>query len=305
MAVEVVAPDGSRVFAEKLTVTVPLPSATDEPPLVRTVFSKDVPITGPTGAYKFLVYFERGAVATGGEIAFQVFNAADLPPVASEVVLWGKDEGLAEWLAANNVRTRPYSSPAPDHRELILVGNVGGDLAAFRELAERMASGSTVVFLSPSVFMRGDQPLGFLPLGTKGTWGTIEANGYFRGDTFAARHPIFAGMPAGGVMDYTFYRNLISMGGWGITGGAVPDDLMVGGIRAQFGYASNVQTAAYAFGAGRFVFNTLLIREQLGQDPVAERLLRNLLNYAAPAAGQAPVAVPADFAAQLKAIGYE
>ena len=304
VTVEVVAPDGSRIFEEKLTVNIPAPSATNEPPLVSPVFSKDVPIAGPTGAYKFLVYFERGAAATGGEIAFQVFNPADMQAVASEVVLWGKDDGLAEWLAANNIRTRPFSSATPDHRELILVGNVGGDLAAFRELAERMSTGSTVIFLSPSVFAQGDQPLGLLPLAKKGTWGSIEANGYFRGDTFAAKHPIFAGMPAGGIMDYTFYRNLISIGGWGITGAEMPDDLMVGGIRAQFGYSSNVQTAAYVFGAGRFVFNTLHIREQLGKDPVAEILLRNLLNYAAPTIEKPTVIDPAVFSAQLKTIGY-
>ena len=34
-------------------------------------------------------------------------------------------------------------------------------------------------------------------------------------------------------MDYTFYRNLITQGGWGISGAAIPDDLMVAGIRGS------------------------------------------------------------------------
>ena len=33
--------------------------------------------------------------------------------------------------------------------------------------------------------------------------------------------------------------------------------------------------------AGRFLLNTLRIRENLGRDPAAERLLRNMLRYAA------------------------
>ena len=85
----------------------------------------------------------------------------------------------------------------------------------------------------------------------------------------------------------------------------MPDDLIVAGIRAQFSYASVMQTAAYRFGAGRFIFNTLRITENLGTDPVAERLLRNLLNYAAPDLAKPPVALPAEFDQQLKAIGYQ
>jgi hypothetical protein len=38
---------------------------------------------------------------------------------------------------------------------------------------------------------------------------------------------------------------------------------------------------------------------------VAERLLRNLINYAAPDLAKPPVALPADFDQQLKAIVYE
>jgi hypothetical protein len=51
--------------------------------------------------------------------------------------------------------------------------------------------------------------------------------------------------------------------------------------------------------------NTLRIRENLGTDPVAEVLLRNMLNYAARGLDQPPADLPADFQQQLKAIKYE
>ena len=57
--------------------------------------------------------------------------------------------------------------------------------------------------------------------------------------------------------------------------------------------------------AGRFIFNTLRIRDMLGVDPAAERLLRNLLNYAARDLDKPLAELPADFQQQLKAIGYE
>jgi hypothetical protein len=58
-------------------------------------------------------------------------------------------------------------------------------------------------------------------------------------------------------------------------------------------------------GAGRFIVNTLRIRENLGTDPAADRLLRNMLNYAARDLDKPPGDLPADFQQQLKTIGYE
>ena len=303
--IQVVAPDGRRVLEERLNLTIPAGSI--EQPFVKEVFSRDVPMSGPAGTYKFLVSFERGAVAMGGEIAFNVFDTAEMLPVEREVVLWGNDPGLSQWLTNQKIRFRPFDGQPPSEREVILVGNGGGDLAAFRELAQRMARGSTVVFLSPAVFARDDQPLGFLPLVTKGWLANMNdvVGGYYRGDTFAPKHPVFDGLSAGGVLDYTLFRNIIPQGGLGIAGAPAPDDLIAAGIRAQMGYASVIHTAAYKFGAGRFVFNTLKIRENLGTDPVAELILRNLLNYAASDLDRPLADLSADFEQQLKAIGFE
>ena len=76
------------------------------------------------------------------------------------------------------------------------------------------------------------------------------------------------------------------------------------GIRAQLGYASLVQMASFNFGDGRFFFNTLKIRENLGTDPVADILLRNLLNDASENLDKPLAEVPAGLDQQLKAIGY-
>jgi hypothetical protein len=139
-----------------------------------------------------------------------------------------------------------------------------------------------------------------------GALGILDlCGGYYRGDTFGTGHPVFDGLPGRGILDYTLFRNIIAHGSPGLSGIEVPDDLVAGGIRAQMGYGSNVQTAAFRFGAGRFFFNTLQIRENLGTDPVAELILRNLLNYAARNTDQPTAELPADFQQQLKALGYE
>ena len=138
---EVIAPDGHRVLEEQFSLSVPDPSESEEPPLVREVFSREIPIRARTGDYKFVVQFERGSAATGEESRFKVFDPAEMPTVDREVTLWGQDDELAKWLAEHQIRTRPYSAQAPADRELVLVGSGSGDVAAFRELAQRIACG--------------------------------------------------------------------------------------------------------------------------------------------------------------------
>jgi hypothetical protein len=77
-----------------------------------------------------------------------------------------------------------------------------------------------------------------------------------------------------------------------------------GAIRTNCGYLSGLQVGAWNFGQGRFIVNTLRIRENLGADPTAERLLRNLLNYASRDTDKSVADLPKDFEIQLKAIGY-
>jgi hypothetical protein len=49
----------------------------------------------------------------------------------------------------------------------------------------------------------------------------------------------------------------------------------------------------------------LRIRENLGKSPAAERLLRNMLNYAGQNLDKPLADLPADFDKQLKAMGYK
>ena len=62
--------------------------------------------------------------------------------------------------------------------------------------------------------------------------------------------------------------------------------------------------SVYNLGAGRFILNSLRVRQELGQDPTAERLLRNMLRFAARDIAKPPAELPADFDEQLRAEGY-
>ena len=86
------------------------------------------------------------------------------------------------------------------------------------------------------------------------------------------------GHPSGGLMDYTFYREIIP--DVVLVGQDPPAEAVAGAIKASQDYSSGLMLAVYESGAGRFILNSLLIRENLGSNPAAGRLLRNLLNYA-------------------------
>jgi len=300
---QVVGPNATHILDREIKVRVLPPDAKHERPFAQFCFAADTIVDGPSGKYRFLATFQQGAAAAAGETEFYVTDPADMPAVETEVVLWGDDPELARWLAEHHIRTRPFVETAPTHRELILASRTPpapGGAAAMAVLARRIAAGSAVVFLAPEVFAKGDQPTAWLPLAHKGTivpiWGWL----YLK-DEWCKRHPIFDGLPCGGLMDYAYYRELIpDLVGQGQD---PPAEAVAGAIKASQDYSSGLMVAVYELGAGRFVVNTLHVRNNLARHPAAERLLRNMLRYAARDVAKPPASLPADFDRQLRDMG--
>jgi len=301
---EVVGPGTTRVFGRAITVTIPDTKGKRELPMVMPIFAEDVVIDGPPGKYRFLATFEQGAAAAGGEVEFYVTDATQMPAVDFPVTLWGEDAGLAKWLAEHGIRARPYAAASSAERQVILVSGAPaapGGAVAFADLARRIAQGATAIFITPAVFAKEKDPAGWLPLAHKGALVGLPSWLYHK-DDWCRRHPIFDGLPCGGLMDYTYYREIIPDGAW--AGQDPPAEVVAGGINASQGYSSGLYVTVYDLGAGRFLLNTLRIREFLGANPAAERLLRNMLRWAARDLGKPPAALPSDFDRQLKAMGY-
>jgi glycosyl hydrolase family 2 len=301
----VAGPGPVRVLERSLEVAIPERQGTGEPPMVIPVFLEEAAIDGPSGKYRFLASFERGAAAAGGEAEFHVADPSELPPVETPVTLWGEDRELARWLEEHKIRTRAFTGEAPPGREVILAAGAPpapGGAAAFAELARRIACGSTAVFLSPGVFGKGGEPAGWMPLKKKGTIAGLPSWLYHK-EEWAKVHPIFDGLPAGDLLDYTFYREIIP--DLALVGQDPPGEAVAGAINAAQGYSSGLLVAVHELGAGRFILNTLLIRENLGAHPAAERLMRNLLRYAARDAGKPAAALPDGFEKVLEGLGYK
>jgi hypothetical protein len=205
-----------------------------------------------------------------------VDDPATMPKVNSPVTLWGADTGLAAWLKAKGITSRPFAPGAETH-ELILVGQKAGD--DFSALTARIEQGAAAVFLCPGVFAKGNQSTALLPLPNKGSLATVD-DWLYQNNDWAKRHPIFQGLPTG-LLDYQFYREIL--GNKFYAGSTPPAEAVAGMFNTAIGYSSGLTIGVHRLGQGSLLLNSLLVRENLSPEsshPVAERLLRNLLNYA-------------------------
>jgi hypothetical protein len=273
-------PDQKIVWEKSIMIDVPDPKTSGEQPFARQYFSEEVPMDAPTGQYRFVVGFESGAAATGGQSEFYVFDPAEMPAVNHEVVLWGDDPELSKWLTEHGIKVRPFDPAVTNQRELLLVSDkpaAPGDEAAFADLARRITRGSSAVFLVPKALKKDKQLFGWLPLANKPE--AIDFSHWvYHADEWAKKHPIFDGLQTGGLMDYIYYRELITDDAW--RGGDTPDQAVSGANDVSWNYKAGLTVGIWNLGAGRFTLNTLKIRKNLGTVPQAERLLRNLLNDA-------------------------
>jgi hypothetical protein len=301
------------VWERSITVPIPTPAQGTDGPLAVPVFKDVVKLAGPAGAYVLAASLDQGGSPAGDRIAFHVSDPASLPKVDADVALWGVNDRVAAWLAAHGVRCRQWSAEPLNMPQIILVGDLAGIQAGdddWRSLATCLATGSMVLFLSPSAFQRGDDPVARLPLAIKGRCHAFSNWVYHRED-IAMPHPIFSGLPLPGILDWDYYGPVIPSHVF--QGQDMADDVAALFVATGYasmkeavptGYASGLVTAAYQFGGGRFLINSLRILEHIGSHPAADRLLLNMIAYAADLTQDSPVALPDDFEARLDAIGY-
>ncbi len=303
--IQVVGPGNQRVYEHRTTITIPVTQKDEELPLAIPIYSIELPLDEPAGKYKLLATLERGGAPTCGEVEFWVDDPAQMAAIESEITTWGTDPVLSKWLADHHIKTIPFNADSQTSREVILVGAnppAGVDtLVSFAALAKHIARGSNAIFLSPEIFRQGKNKVRFLPLEKKGSISDLYSWLYLK-DEWAKEHPIFEGLPSGGLMDHLFYREIIPATAF--VGQDTPKEAVAGSIKSSLDYASGLMVSVNSFGAGNFILNTLLIRENLGIHPAAERLLRNMLRFAAQDLNKPVEKLSTDFDAKLKAIGY-
>jgi hypothetical protein len=310
------------VFEKKITVDIPEYKTEAETPFAQLIMSEKIRIEGSEGRYLFTAELERGSTAPGGKMEFYVTDKSDLPDMPEEIVVCGNDSIVTSWIKGHGIKIKPFSEENKLKRQLILIiGNAPDSLKMIR-IIRQMATGSAVVFLSPSTFRSGKNTTRWLPLEKKGTVQPMDAvAGYYRADRWAKKHPLFDNMPTGGMMDYKYFRNIISKEAlsqeYTIVAKTMytydevsspldyPSETVCGATRISHNYCSGIHLGVWYFGQGRFIVNTLHIAEYLGRDYAADRLFCNILNYASSELKIPVSKLPDDFDKILKKIGYK
>lgn len=267
----VVRPDGTRAVDESVTLTIPTPAEGEELPFALPVLDRAVTLTGPAGRYRVLVTLERGGAATGGETSVALYEPAT--PAAASVVRFGSDPELDAWLAAEGIATIPLAEAPVGASPILLAGSGPSDPAEWEGLFERVRAGATASVLTVETLRRGEEQLGWLPLDPRPALGNIWGWLYLR-DEWAKRHPLFDGLPAGGLMDYDVYAELIPDT---VIQGPTPAEAIAGAVKTSQGYDAGLFLASYPLGEGRVVLNVLPLREHLATHPVAAQLVRNMV----------------------------
>jgi len=319
--IRVVDPHMKDIYERKMYVTIPGVKSGTEPPFATEILDEEIDVPGPEGKYFFHAELDSGAAAEGGRTLFYVTDKK-LPSMPQEVVVYGKDSILGSWLKDHQIRMIPYDKKNEKYSHLILIAGSEPDSLTMIDIAGKIARGCVVIFLSPSTFKSGKNTTRWLPLARKGSVEPMDAvAGYYRADRWVKKHPLFDGMPSGGMMDYLWYRNLISQEAlsqeYTVVAKSIytydevsspldyPSETICGATRISHNYCSGIHIGIWNFGAGSFIVNTLHITENLGKDPAADRLLTNIIRFGATNTGVPMAKLPADFDSMLVRIGYK
>lgn len=296
------------VWSRQASISIPQVTAGQDGPLAVPVVKETVTLNAPAGTYQLVPSIGKGIAAPETSWQFHISDRNFLPQISGQVLTWGIPANVEAWLKSRGVKTAALEAASTRERHVVLIGNVSGMTdgpANWKQVATLLATGSTAVFLSPKAFGRGNGSAALLPLSKKGTVQAFHDWLYHK-ECVAKDHPVFAGLQAGGVIDWYYYGPTLPT--CLFAGQDTPAEVIAAAFAAGYstpgGYASGVLMGSYAFGQGRFVVNSFQILEHVDVHPVADRLLLNLIVYAKQHATGPAAALPSDFDGVLRGIGY-
>jgi hypothetical protein len=266
--IKVVGPSGI-IFEKSTSLQIPDPHASPEPSMVFPAFDEKVPLNGPEGRYEVEVAFDSGAAAVGREEII-VGDVAHLPTLTGSVETLGANEEMSHFLASHGIKTSPSQPTSGVSPHIILIP--GQVAAQTNDWLTQVSSGGVAILLDPNTL---PSALG----------GTIEDSGprFWGRDDIVKPHPIFDGLPSRRLMDLYFYRDLIarkSIVGFSNSAENVVPTFAVGKPGGQ-GYWAGSNLLVYNVGRGKVIVCTLRILENLDKNPAADRVLLNMIAFAA------------------------
>jgi hypothetical protein len=228
-----------------------------------------------SGAFKAEVKLTgKGGVIAQNTFGFDVFGAADLPVPSAKIAVLDSAAALTPFLKEKGIAYIAFDESTPQSMPVFVVDNKAESpelKKQFKQLEEFVKQGGTAVYLQAML---------------------RPGNVYWSGvgvSHIVTDHPVFDGLPVNCMMGQE-YENVWSpyvlkdMG----------NDLIVGSVSYGFYAGPDTDKQCYkgpepAFygmdmgvvkhGVGRYVLSTLRLVENLGSDPVADKILFNLIEW--------------------------
>ncbi len=279
---EIVAPDGSTVHRGQNQVSI----ATG----ISTLLQTNAPPLGPSGTYKVRVRFAGYA----NENEFFYLAKKDLQAPATEFAVLDPNRQITPFLETHGMHFRDFTGA--EKLPVIVATDSSPDaetLSRFKLLVDNVKLGGVAVFLkTPGVRVGAknpDHPLlrsGVFPFQTRlraarGDWAPVNHG--------VRPHPIFEGLPANDFMGQAYLNVCATETIEGIQAPPIVGSLsFVAGNNERHEWNYHGPKAAWwgadmvvvPYGNGRLLLSTLRITENLGHDPVADKLFYNIVRWA-------------------------
>ncbi len=288
MKVEVASGDGGIVFTQRIE--------TDLASGITQVFSEKFDTRAFKGTYTVTakIIADDGSPIAGNAYSFDVFTAGQLAVPKRRIAVLDPSNSLKPFLKQVGVAYVEFDAKT-DRSLSVFVSRTEANTTAqtrvFSELAEFIKAGGTAVYLQgggpKAPWGRAGKTSPLLPIGARskqaiGTWTCIPH--------LVKDHPVFDDLPVNGMMG-PIYENvwaentLLDVGGETIVGAIgydwYPDYEL--SKRHYYGPGDTwwgADMAIVPLGRGRCVVSQLRLVDNLGKDPVAEKILYNLIEFA-------------------------
>ncbi len=286
LTIQMVSADGETVFNRQID--------TELAKGVSNLFSKRLDTTAFRGNYTVTTTLaaKGGSVVAENTFDFDVFSEEDLAVPTEKVAVLDLEGRLARFLKSKGIHVADFDGSTPRSTPVFVTSvtpKTPADRARFTELMAYIKGGGTAVYATGigKSYRRNESnqvqssavPFAVRVEAAQGLWTCIPH--------LVRKHPIFAGLPADGMMR-DVYGNIWAR--------QTLRDLKGDAIVAAIGFEWfshdhklhysgpgeswwGADLAVVPHGNGRIVVSQLRIVENLGKDPVADKILYNLIDW--------------------------
>ncbi len=270
---------------------------------ISTFFADELETSSWKGNYTVVVEVKgkSGELITRNSQAFDVFTPKQLQAPKTKVAVVDMDKNLTKFLLSKNIDFEPFSSET-DKKMLVVVGKANPKNESYKKQADAVKrfvqAGGKAIFLEvpgkpiKRLHIGGDLKeveQDVLPFGAEMHSAWVALGGWAGKSHIVTGHPVFKGLP-GELIMHGVYENVhpkTSMSkqkGKYIAGEIGYDhfprmDIMMRHYNGpgETWWAADVLEAE--IGSGTMLLSTMDILKHLGTDPVAEKLLFNMIDY--------------------------